>query len=97
MAKKERFQKLHDLGCIVCRLYLGVYTEPCIHHIRDGMGMSQRNTDENTIPLCPNHHQYADGTSKYRREVAYHKSPKEFENKYGTEKELLNRINDMIT
>uniref|UniRef100_UPI0033400FE1 Ref family recombination enhancement nuclease n=1 Tax=Castellaniella defragrans TaxID=75697 RepID=UPI0033400FE1 len=43
-------------GCILCRRlgYPGTPAE--IHHLRAGMGAGQRNSNQNVIPLCPEHH-----------------------------------------
>ena len=57
MTKKEReyLDRVANLGCIVCKKN-GYHTEPEIHHLREGMGMGQRNDYLNAIPLCPIHH-----------------------------------------
>ncbi|AEC22309.1 hypothetical protein PT7_P073 (plasmid) [Pusillimonas sp. T7-7] len=45
-----------DAGCILCR-FLGLGDTPAeIHHLRDGVGSGQRNSNLLTIPLCPEHH-----------------------------------------
>lgn len=45
-----------DAGCILCR-YLGHGDTPAeIHHLRDGVGAGQRNSNLKSIPLCPEHH-----------------------------------------
>jgi hypothetical protein len=89
-AEKKHYDKLHSLGCIVCiRLGYG-YSEPHIHHIRHGAGMGQKSVYTDAIPLCPNHHQ----NGGYG--VALHAGQKEFEKKYGTEKDLLDFTNKII-
>ena len=52
-----------------------------VHHIRDGVGMGQRASDHETIPLCPYHHRTGP--------TAFHAGPRYFEALYGTERELL--------
>ena len=81
--EKKHYEKLSQIGCIVCRnLGLG-YSAPHIHHIRHGVGLGQRSHWSLAIPLCPNHHQHG-GFG-----VALHSGRKTFEEKYGTESELL--------
>lgn len=81
-SEKEYFEKLVEFGCVVCKRN-GVYTQPSIHHIREGMGIGQRNSTENCLPLCPMHHQHG-GYG-----IAFHAGKKAFEERFGTEVELL--------
>ena len=81
-SEKEYFEKLVEFGCVVCKKHYDTYTPPAIHHIRTGMGIAQRNSSENCLPLCPNHHQNGG------HGVAFHAGKKAFEEKYGTELEL---------
>ncbi len=69
-------------GCILCR-HLGYPGTPAeIHHLRSGMGAGQRNTNENVIPLCPEHHRGSTGYHGLGRRA--------FERMYGvTELDLL--------
>ena len=53
--EKERFDKLKQIGCIACSKK-GRFTEPIIHHIRKQTGLALRPSHEDTIPLCPQHH-----------------------------------------
>lgn len=91
--KRQRFDSLYQMGCIVCRLRYDVYSPPEIHHLRGNQwsGMGQRANDEHTIGLCPIHHRYGGGD-----DVGYHQSPKEFERRYGTQSELLEKVNEML-
>lgn len=69
-------------GCVLCR-HLGYPGTPAeIHHLRAGMGAGQRNTNDNAIPLCPEHH---------RGNTGYHGlGRRAFERTYGvTELDLL--------
>lgn len=69
-------------GCIIC----GCPAE--VHHINIGLGMGQRGSDLDTIPLCPKHHRTGNiGT-------AVHSGRKSFEKNFGTEKSLLERYRD---
>jgi hypothetical protein len=67
-------------GCIVCRVFLGVYTDAHIHHLRCDVGMGQKS--KRVIPLCPEHHQHG-GYG-----VAFHAGKKAFEDNFCTEEQL---------
>ena len=89
-AEKEHYDKLFQLGCIVC-LNLGYgYSPPHIHHIRHGAGAGQKSHWSNAIPLCHLHHLNGNyGT-------ALHKGIKAFESKFGTEIELLEQVTELL-
>lgn len=83
-AEKLHLNRVADLGCIICH-------QPAeIHHLRAGMGMAQRNTNFNVIPLCPLHHR----TGGYG--TAFHAGRKAFEQNFGTEEELLKRVKGLL-
>jgi hypothetical protein len=83
-AEREHLEKVAAMGCLVC-------SRPAeIHHIRTGLGMSQRASNYEVLPLCPYHHRQG-GFGE-----AIHAGQKEFESKYGSEVELLNKINRRI-
>ena len=88
--EKEYLDLLSQFGCVVCKKFYDVYTPTSIHHIRHGMGIGQRNSTENCLPLCPNHHQHG-GYG-----VAFHAGKKAFEEKYGTELELLEWLKERL-
>lgn len=91
--RKARFDALETIGCCVCRIHRGVRTRPAIHHLRGsqyGTGTSLKARDELTIGLCPVHHQ--DGGYG----VAYHAGAGAFEERYGTQAELLEWTNTQI-
>lgn len=92
MKKQEReyLSKLVNFGCVVCKRFHGVYTEPSIHHIREGMGMGQRNNTENCLPLCPQHHQHGG------HGIAFHAGKKAFEETYCSESELLDWLKERL-
>lgn len=87
MTKDERkhYEKLYQIGCIVCRNLNYGYSQPHIHHIRHGAGIGQKSHWSLAIPLCPMHHQ----NGGYG--IALHAGQKTFEKKYGTEVELLHQ------
>jgi hypothetical protein len=93
MAKKEKehLDRLQRLGCIAC-LKMGYEGTPAtIHHIRAGMGMGQRSSDYQSIPLCPGHHQHQEPGK-----IAFHRAPKKFEKEYGEEEDLLEEVNMLL-
>lgn len=87
--RQEHFEKICELGCIVCLIFKDLYSPPVIHHNRKGLGMRQRD-DNKVIGLCPMHHD-AGGPG-----VAIHASQKEFESRYGTEQQLLDETNKRL-
>lgn len=89
-AEKLHLQKVADIGCIVCR-NCGRFGVPAeVHHIRNGAGIGQRNSHFETIPLCPAHHRTG-GVG-----IAFHAAPRTFEAAYGTERELLAQVNELL-
>lgn len=56
MTGREYMGKVASLPCAICGAH-GVH----VHHIRTGIGMGRRASDFDTLPLCPNHHQGAEG------------------------------------
>ena len=75
--------RVKALGCIVCRHQNRGWVAADAHHIRDGYGASQRALDEETFPLCRDHH--TDGGFG----VAFHSGEREWQKNHGTERELL--------
>lgn len=73
-----------SLGCIIC----GSPAE--VHHIREGVGMAQRNDNWNILPLCPAHHRTG-GVG-----IAFHAGAESFALNYGTERELERQVHKAI-
>lgn len=89
MNKDERnhYKKLHEIGCIVClREGLG-YSEPHIHHLRLNTGMGLKSSYKQAIGLCPEHH---------LGQYGFHSGKKTFEEKYGTQQELLEAVLELL-
>ena len=84
---KKRFDQLKQLGCVACAKF-GRIREPVIHHIRKHTGISRRPDHQDTIPLCPKHHNMGN--------ESIHHNKKLFEEKFGTEKQLLISTNMKI-
>lgn len=85
-AEKCHLSRVAELRCIVCRNE-GLGDSPAeIHHCSSGTGMSVRADNFHVIPLCPNHHRTGG------HGVAIHAGRQSWENKYGTETELLVQV-----
>lgn len=54
---EQRYKNMvAELGCYLCQ-HLGYGRTPAqVHHLREGMGMAQRNSDYVIVPLCDRHH-----------------------------------------
>ena len=81
-AEREHMSRVASLGCWVC-------SQPAnVHHIRPkGLGMGVRSSHYDTIPLCREHHQ---------GKFSIHNCKKEFEAKFGTEHEILQKVKERI-
>jgi len=90
-AEKEWLSRVAGLGCIVCERSLGIEDCPAlIHHVRHGYGKGQKAPHiGGTIPLCWAHH---DAQSA----AGYHHAPYDWQKRYGTEKELLDIVNEKL-
>lgn len=88
-AEREHLDRVASLGCIAC-LNMGYYETPAeIHHVTTGVGMGQKSSHYETIPLCFHHHS-AQG------QFGFHKSPDEWQKEHGTELELLEQVRGML-
>ena len=75
--EREHMSKVASLGCLVCQRPANV------HHIRPiGLGIGMRSSHYQTIPLCYDHHQ---------GQFSIHNCKEQFEARYGTEDEMLQR------
>ena len=89
-AEREHLNRITSLGCIVCRNN-GYYGTPAeVHHIRSGQGIGQRASNYETLPLCPFHHR----SGGYGN--AFHAGPKVWQEKFGTERELLAQVQELL-
>jgi hypothetical protein len=86
---KDRYDKLVQIGCIVCRNKMGVYSIPEIHHINGRTG----NGNQETIGLCTKHHREGSDNEHW---TSRHPWRKRFEARYGTEAELLAKTNELL-
>ena len=78
------------LGCIVCHNEGHGWSPAELHHPRAGMGMGQRASHMDVLPLCPNHHRNGN------HGVAIHQGQKTWEKNFGTELELLEQVREML-
>ena len=90
MTKTEKaFQgRVRALGCIVCKGE-GVDSPAEIHHILSG---SKRLGEDHVLGLCQIHHRGQINTPKA---VSRHPWRREFEARYGTEEELLEKTREL--
>lgn len=88
--EKEWMDAIVQLGCIVCRLHLGVKTPAEVHHID---GKVKPGAHLNTIPLCPNHHRAGLATPMC---VSRHPYKAQFIERYGSEEYLHEQTSSLI-
>lgn len=85
-AEKEWQARVRDLGCIICRNKLRVYSPASIHHAETGAG--GRRDHMKVLPLCPRHHTGKDGIHFLGRKAWYRIN--------GNEQDLLLQIKIML-
>lgn len=78
--EKEYMKAAVSLGCTICG------RPACLHHPTFGRGRAQKTSNMLVIPLCPEHHQFG------VHGIAIHAGQKAFENRFGTEIELLEKV-----
>ena len=83
-ADKVYMGRVAELGCIICQMPAE------IHHIRSGMGLGQRNSHRNVLPLCHRHHR----TGAHGE--AIHAGIKTWEYAHGSEAFLLNKVQELM-
>ena len=70
-SEKEKYRKIAELGCSLCRHQGNEGTPAELHHIRRG----GRRSDAPVIPLCPYHHRGSNtsihGMGRRRFETEY--------------------------
>ena len=85
--EREWMTKVASYGCIACEID-GLLSPAEIHHIRKHTGMGLRPSHFDTIPLCSGCHR----TNK----ISVHLGKREFVKRYGTEQEILEKVNREI-
>lgn len=86
-AEQKHLDRVAALGCIICRNQGLGETPAEIHHCSKGTGLAVRADNYHVIPLCAIHHRQGG------HGVAIHAGRKTWEQKYGTEAELLAQVN----
>ena len=86
--EKAWLDAICQIGCIVCLNEFGIYT-PCMpHHIA---GKTKPGAHKLTIGLCDGHHQNGG------EGIAFHATGKKtWENRYGTQQELLEQTKKLV-
>ena len=85
--ERERLRTIGEMPCYAC-FQDGRETNAEVHHIRTQTGLGLRPSHFATIPLCGFHHRYG--------KVSVHLGKKAFVAKFGTEQEILEKVNREI-
>lgn len=81
-------QRVAELGCALCRRLGTPGTPAVLHHPRSGVGMGQRASHMDVIPLCHEHH---------AGDTGIHALGRSFHERYGcTEHDLLNDTRQLL-
>lgn len=78
---RSNWERIRALGCIICGT-----SNPHLHHALTGSG--RRKDDTKVLPLCYFHHQGEQGIHTLGRKV--------WQALYGTETELLDKVDKLI-
>lgn len=84
-AERQHMDRVAQFPCMAC----GAHPVE-LHHPRRGMGIGQRASNYDVLPLCADHHRTGG------HGVALHAGQKTWEAIYGTEAELLERLRGMM-
>ncbi|MFB2927582.1 Ref family recombination enhancement nuclease [Aeromonas hydrophila] len=84
-ADQQHLSDVASLGCIACRNAGYGATPAEIHHVRSGLGMSQRAEHTRVLPLCPRHHRACYPTG-------FRAAPRTWQQEHGSEKALLEQV-----
>ena len=85
--ERERLATIGNMPCYACFID-GAERQSEVHHIRSYTGLGLRPSHFATIPLCASHHR----TGK----LSVHLGKKAFVERYGTELEILEKVNREI-
>ena len=88
-AESDHIEKVVGMGCIVC-VNLEHGETPAVPHHIGNQAMGKKASNYQVIPLCPYHH----NQGPYGEAV--HSGRKAFEEKYGTEQELLKQTMEWL-
>lgn len=94
-ADRLRYLAFQDIGCIACVIEERRQVPAQVHHITQA-------DNQQTLPLCPWHHQ-GQPPDGMNGPIAMHVygpslaiSKRQFQDRYGTEAELLKAVNAMV-
>ena len=85
--ERQRLKTIGEMPCYAC-FQEGKEVPSEVHHIRKHTGMGLRPSHFDTIPLCSGCHR----TNK----ISVHLGKREFVKRYGTEQEILEKVNREI-
>jgi len=86
--EKRHMNSVAEIGCIVCR-NKGFMNPAEIHHID---GKTKKGCHFKVLPLCYEHHR----GGRDKEPISRHPYKKRFENAYGTEENLLDKVDDIL-
>ena len=89
-AEKRWMNEIVEIGCIACRVMGWEETPAEVHHIE---GKTKEQCHFLTLPLCPPHHRYGLDSPDI---VSRHPHKRKFEQTYGTETELRERVCNLV-
>lgn len=98
-AERDRWDSFRHVGCIVTRLFHQSYAEYDVHHLVEG---GRRLGHRYTIPLSPWFHRGIPPEFMTARQAELELGPsfalnkKAFIERFGTERQLLDEVNEMI-
>lgn len=81
-AERRHMERVRALGCLIC------HRPAAIHHVRRH---GEPRDHLRVLPLCPTHHQHGG------HGVAIHAGREEWERVYGTEEELLDLVDELLS
>jgi len=91
-AEQAHMDRVRELNCIIFRNDLDIYDSPAaIHHV---YGRTKEGAHFSVLPICYLHHQSGQNNIVY---VSIHPNKAAFENRYGTEQELLIQVEELLT
>ncbi len=85
--EKKWLDAITELGCIVCRQEMNIYSPAEVHHINGGSNHLE------SIPLCFEHHR----SGRYSKPcTSRHPYKGMFFKLYGSDRELLDIVKEML-
>lgn len=99
---QARYDKLHRIGCVACRKKGLGWRAVDIHHIVDKGYREHSGGNRATLPLCEYHHRGVPAHECLTREMYEIFGPslalkkREFKRVFGTERELLAEVDQLI-